>query len=62
MFSQNYHLLQREFNETAQMLAGPLDTDDRNQMTQRLLTIILEGRELAKILDYPAPRWSAVAE
>jgi hypothetical protein len=62
MFSQNYHLLEREFNETAQILAGPLDVDERNQMTQRLLTIVLEGRELAKILHYPAPRWSTVIE
>jgi hypothetical protein len=62
MFSQNYHLLEREFNETAQMLAGPLDTEERSQMTQRLLTIILEGRELARILDYPAPRWSPDVE
>ena len=62
MFSQSYHLLEREFNETAQLLAGHLDADERNQMTQRLLTIILEGRELAKILEYPTPNWSVIIE
>ena len=62
MLSQNYHLLEREFNETAEILAGTLEADERNQMTQRLLMIVLEGRELAKILDYPAPRWSTVIE
>ena len=60
MFSQDYHQLEREFNETAHQLADPLDLGDRNQMTQRLLTIILEARELAKILGYPAPRWCVV--
>jgi len=33
--------------------------DDRNQLTQRQLTIILEAREIVKIMDYPAPRWCA---
>jgi hypothetical protein len=59
MFSHSYHLLEREFNETTTLLAGPLDVDDRNQLTQRQMTIILEAREIVKIMDYPAPRWCA---
>jgi hypothetical protein len=59
MFSHSYHLLEREYNETALLLAGPLDVEDRNQLTQRQLTIILEAREMVKIMDYPAPRWCA---
>jgi hypothetical protein len=59
MFSHSYHLLEREYNQAAMLLAGPLDVDDRNQLTQRQLTIILEAREMAKIMDYPAPRWCA---
>jgi hypothetical protein len=62
MFTHNYHLLEREYNETMLLLAGPLDVDDRNQLTQRQLTIILEAREMVKIMDYPAPRWCAAAK
>jgi hypothetical protein len=62
MFSHSYHLLEREYNETTLLLAGPLDVDDRNQLTQRKLTIILEARELVKIMDYPAPRWCAATK
>jgi hypothetical protein len=62
MFTHSYHLLEREYNETTTLLAGPLDVDDRNQLTQRQLTIILEAREIAKILNYPAPRWCAATK
>ena len=62
MFTHSYHLLEREYNETTTLLAGPLDVDDRNQLTQRQLTIILEAREIVKIMDYPAPRWCAVTK
>ena len=62
MFSDKYHLLEREYNKTTQLLAGPLDEYDRNQLTQRQMTIILEAREMVKIMDYPAPRWCAAAK
>jgi hypothetical protein len=59
VFTHSYHLLEREYNETTVLLAGPLDASRRNQLTHRQLTIILEAREMVEIMNYPAPRWCA---
>jgi hypothetical protein len=62
MFTHDYHLLEREFNETTLRLAGLLDVKERSRLTQRLTEIVWQARAIVKALDYPAPKWCAGTE
>jgi hypothetical protein len=62
MFTHDYHLLEREFNETTLRLAGLLDVKERSRLTQRLTEIVWQARAIVKTLDYPAPKWCAGTE
>jgi hypothetical protein len=59
MFTHDYHLLEREFNETTLRLAGLLDVKERSRLTQRLTEIVWQARAIVKTLDYPVPKWCA---
>jgi hypothetical protein len=59
MFTHDYHLLEREFNETTLRLAGLLDENERNRLTQRLTEIVWQARAMVKSMDYPMPKWCA---
>ena len=62
MFTHDYHLLEREFNETTLRLAGLLDVNERERLTQRLTEIVWQAREIVKTMNYPAPKWCAGTE
>jgi hypothetical protein len=59
MFTHDYHLLEREFNETTLRLAGLLDVNERNRLTQRLTEIVWRARAIVGTMNYPAPKWCA---
>ena len=62
MFTHDYHLLEREFNETTLRLAGLLDVNERERLTQRLTEIVWQAHEIVKTMNYPAPKWCAGTE
>jgi hypothetical protein len=59
MYTHDYHLLEREFNETTSRLDGLLDEEERKRLTQRLTEIVWQARAIVRTMNYPAPKWCA---